>query len=439
MRSRLFPPRMKQLAARRSATMAVLDVGTSKIACLIARLTPVGGDGPSARGRTHRARVLGIGHQRSRGVKAGQIVDMEEAEGAIRRTVDAAERMARTQVDAVIVTASGGRLDSQHFAAKTRIEGGAVAACDVHRVLEASATHVLESGRVVLHSLPAGFSLDGSGGIREPAGMVGAELGVDLHVASVDQAAMRNLLVAVERGHLGVEAAVAAPYVAGLAVLEADEAELGAIVIDMGAGVTSLAVFSGGTLVHADAVTLGGNHVTMDIARGLDCRLADAERLKTLHGAAISSLSDERETVAFDHVGETGEHPAHAPKSHLVRIIRPRVEETLEFLRDRLAQAGYPAHAGRRIVLTGGSCLLTGLPEAARRILGGQVRVGRPAGIDGLPESAKSPAFAAAVGLLVYPQFAGREYFEPRREPDARATGTGGYIARVGQWLRESF
>jgi cell division protein FtsA len=122
-----------------------------------------------------------------------------------------------------------------------------------------------------------------------------------------------------------------------------------------------------------------------------------------------------------------------------VRIIRPRVEETLEFLRDRLAAAGYPAHAGRRIVLTGGACLLTGLPEAARRILGGQVRVGRPAGIDGLPESARSPAFAAAVGLLVFPQFAGREYFEPRRELDVRAAGAGGYMARVGQWLKESF
>ncbi|PWB79492.1 MAG: cell division protein FtsA [Methylocystaceae bacterium] len=438
MKNHSFPPRMKQLAARRSATMAVLDVGTSKIACLIARLTPIG-DEAAGRGRTHHARVLGIGHQRSRGVKAGQIVDMEEAESAIRQTVDAAERMAKTQVDGVIVAASGGRLASQHFTAKTRIGKGAVAASDVHRVLEASATHAMHRGRVVVHSLPTSFSLDGVGGIREPKSMVGSELGVDLHVASCDQAAMRNLLLAVERGHLGIEAVAAAPYVAGLSVLEADEAELGAIVIDMGAGVTSLAVFAGGVLVHVDAVTLGGNHVTMDIARGLDCRLIDAERLKTLYGAAISSPSDERETVAFDHVGESGEYPAHAPKSHLVRIIRPRIEETLEFLRDRLAASGYPAHAGRRIVLTGGGCLLTGAPEAARRILGGQVRVGRPAGIAGLPESAKSPAFAAAVGLLVYPQFAGREYFEPGHEAPARATGTNGYMSRVGQWLKESF
>lgn len=436
MRRRLFPPRMKQLSPR-SATLAVIDVGSSKIACLIARLTPIP-EGAPIRGRTHHARILGIGHQRSRGVKFGQVVDMEESENAIRQTVEAAERMARTQVGPVIVTASGGRIASQHFAAKTQIGGRAVQASDVHRVLEASATHTAHRGRVVMHSLPTGFSLDGVGGIRDPKNMIGSALGADLHVASCDEAAMRNLVLAVERGHLTVEAAAAAPYAAGLAVLEPDEAELGAIVIDMGAGSTSLAVFEAGGLVHVDAVMLGGNHVTMDIARGLDVRLSDAERLKTLHGSAIPSPSDERETIAFDHVGEPGEHPAHAPKSHLVRIISPRVEETLEFLRDRLVSAGYPARVHRRIILTGGGCLLTGAPEAARRILGSQVRVGRPLGIDGLPESAKSPAFAAAVGLFVYPQFAEREYFEPDRS-EARRTGTHGYMSRVGRWLRESF
>jgi cell division protein FtsA len=289
-----------------------------------------------------------------------------------------------------------------------------------------------------MHSLPTSFSLDGVGGVREPKNMIGEELGVDLHVATCDQAATRNLILAIQRGHLGIEAIAAAPYVAGLCVLEPDEAEMGVVVIDMGAGSTSLAVFSGGALVHVDAVTLGGNHVTMDIARGLNARLSDAERLKTMHGAAIASPSDDRETVVFGHVGESGEHPAQIPKSHLVRIIRPRVEETMEFLRDRLAHAGFGAGLGRRVVLTGGACQLTGAPEAARRILGGQVRVGRPIGVDGLPEAASSPAFAAAAGLFVYPQVAGREYFEPRREARL-ANVSSGYMSRVGRWLTESF
>jgi cell division protein FtsA len=345
MKNQIVSSRMKQLSPRRSATVAALDVGSSKIACLIARLTPERDAAPED-WRTHRARVLGIGHQRSRGVKNGLIVDMNEAESAIRQTVDAAERMAGVQIDRVVVTASGGRLASKHFTAKTAIGGREVAESDVHRVLEASAMHPTTRGRFVMHSLPTGYSLDGVAGVREPKNMVGEELGVDLHVATCDQAATRNLFLAVERGHLAVEAIAAAPYVAGLSVLEPDEAEMGVVVIDMGAGSTSLAVFSGGALVHVDAVMLGGNHVTMDIARGLNARVSDAERLKTMHGAAIASPSDDRETVAYGHVGEGDHHPAQVPKSHVVRIIRPRVEETLEFLRDRLAQAGFGA--GRR-------------------------------------------------------------------------------------------
>jgi cell division protein FtsA len=437
MKSELVPPRLKPLSPRRSATLAVLDVGTSKIACLIARLSP---NAQAAQNdwRTHRMRVVGIGHHRSLGVKHGLVIDMDEAERAIRHTVDAAERMAGMQIDQVIVTASGGRVASEHFTAKTPIGGREVAAADIHRVLEASAAHHLHRGRVALHSLPTGFSLDGVAGIREPKDMIGEELGVDLHVSTCDQAAARNLVLAAERAHLGVAGLSAAPYAAGLSVLEPDEAEMGVIVVDMGAGSTSLAVFAHGEMVHADAVTLGGHHVTMDIARGLDARLVDAERLKTFHGSAIASSSDERETVSFVHVGENGQHKAHAPKSHLVRIIRPRVEETFEFLRDRLARAGYPSGPSRRIVLTGGASQLTGAAESARRILGGQVRVGRPIGVEGLPDPARTPAFAAAAGLLVYPQVAGREYFEPRRA-ERMATGTDGYMSRMGKWLRESF
>ncbi|MBM3624047.1 MAG: cell division protein FtsA, partial [Alphaproteobacteria bacterium] len=286
--SSIAPPRMKPLSPRRSATFVALDVGTSKIACLVARLTPLDAVAPGD-WRTHRVRVVGIGHQRSLGVKSGLVVDMDAADVAIRQTVDAAERMAGMQADRVIVTAAGGRLSSQHFQAKRIIGGREVAEEDIHRVLEASAAHHLNRGRVALHSLPMGFSLDGLSGIREPKNMIGEELGVDLHVATCDQAATRNLILAVERTHLNVEGMAAVPYVAGLSTLEPDEAEMGVVVVDMGAGSTSVAVFERGEMIHLDAVTLGGSHVTMDIARGLDARLSDAERLKTFHGSAIAS------------------------------------------------------------------------------------------------------------------------------------------------------
>lgn len=436
-----FPsPRMKPLPPRRSATYAVIDVGTSKIACLIARLTPVR-EAAAGDWRTHRARVIGIGQRRAQGVKNGIVVDMEEVERSIRQAVDAAERMCGAQADFVIVATAGGRLASEHFAASTAIGGREVADADIHRILEVSAAQALPRGRVALHARPTGFSLDGVSGVRDPRAMIGEELGARLHVAACDQAAMRNLVLAVERGHLGVEAIVAAPYASALSVVEPDEAEMGVATIDMGAGVTSVAVFERGEMVHVDAVTLGGALVTMDIARGLDARLADAERLKIFHGSAISSASDEREAVVFENVGDQGVQSARTSKAQLVRIIRPRIEETFEFLRDRLARAGFQPGPGRRVVLTGGGSQLKGVVETSRRILGGQARIGRPIGIEGLPEAAAAPAFAAAAGLLVYPQVAEREYFAARtgRPARAAATGTDNYVRLVSRWLREGF
>ena len=429
-------PRMRQLPPGKSAILSVLDIGTSKVACLIARLTP---DTGGAGRHSHTATVLGIGHQRSRGIKGGAVVDMQEANSAIRMAVDAAERMAGVQVESVIVNVTGGRLASQLYSAKVSVGGRAVAGPDIQRVLEAAAAASLRQGRAVLHALPNGFSLDNATGIQDPKGMIGDELAAQMHVISSDGAAVRNLMLAIEQAHLVIDAVVATPYAAGLAILVDDEADLGAAVVDMGGGTTSVGVFSGGNLVHSDAFAVGGNHVTLDLARGLSARLSDAERLKTMHGSCLSATSDERETVTVPVVGEEGEHPNYVPKNQLNKIIRPRVEEILELVRDRLKAAGFASHAGRRLVLTGGASQLTGLPELARTMISNHVRIGRPMDVQGLPESAKSPAFAAAAGLLIYPQVAGIEHFEPRRHSAAQATGTDGYIARVGRWLKESF
>ncbi len=431
-------PRMRQIPPRKSAVLSILDVGASKVVCLIAKLTPVAlSEGKSS--RTHRTKVLGIGHQRSRGVKAGAIVDLDAAESAIRLAIDAAERMAGVEVDNIIVNMSGGRLASKLFNAKIAIHGKAVREADMHRVLESASAASAKAGRAVLHALPVSYWLDETTGVRDPLGMVGNELGAQLHVASCDSAPAHNLMLAIERCHLKVAAVVATPYAAGLATLIDDEAELGAALIDFGGGATSVGVFAGGRLAHIDAVAVGGNHITMDIARGLNVTLADAERLKALYGACIASPSDDRDTIAVNRVGDDPDQPSHLPKSELVRIIRPRTEEILELVRDRLKAAGQASHAGRRLVLTGGACQLTGLPELARSIISKQTRIGRPQGVDGLPESAKSPAFAAAIGLLAYPQVAGIEHYEPRRQAYARGEAEDGYVARVGRWLKESF
>ena len=293
--------------------------------------------------------------------------------------------------------------------------------------------------QAVLHSLPIGYTLDDVGGIREPRGMLGRRFGVDMHMVTADVATVRNLMLAVERSHLSIEAMVASPYMAGLACLADDEADLGAATIDMGAGTTTLAVFSGGKFVHADGFALGGYHVTMDIARGLNTRIADAERIKAIYGSVLSGGSDERDMITVPPVGDDErEPPQFVARATLVRIIKPRVEEILEMVRDRLKASPFAAEPRARVVLTGGASQLAGIADLAARILSRPVRIGRPLGLAGLPEAAKGPAFAVAAGLLVYPQAAHLEHFEPRKTRQLM-TGTGGYMARVGRWLRESF
>ena len=430
-------PKMKPIAAKRSALVAVLDLGTSKVVCLVGRLKP---HAPQEvlRRRTHSIEVLGLGHTGARGMKAGNIVNLAEVEEAIRQAVDLAERSAGVQLESVVVSLSAGRPSSEHIAATVDVPTAAVTNADIARVLGAGSQYSVREGRAVLHSLPTDFVLDGARGIRDPRGMLGRKFGVDMHVVTADVAGARNVMLAVERCHLAVEAMVASPYVAGLSALADDEADLGAALVDMGAGTTSIAVFSGGRFIHADGFALGGRHVTMDLARGINARISDAERIKTLHGSLQTGTSDEHEMVSVPAVGDRSEPPQVVSRASLVRIIKPRVEEILEMVRDRLKASPFAAEPRGSVVLTGGASQLAGLPELAGRILKRPVRIGRPLGIAGLPEAAKGPAFAVATGLLVYPQTAHLEHFEPRHTRQM-LTGTGGYITRVGRWLRESF
>jgi cell division protein FtsA len=431
-------PKMKPVSPKRTAVVAAIDIGTSKIVCLVARLKP---HAPQEvlRRRTHGVEILGIAHTHARGMKAGAVVDLAQAEEAISHAIDLAERMASVQLESVIVSVSAGRIGSELFAASVDVAGSSVSESDIARVLAAGSNQSVRDGRAVLHSLPISYTLDNTTGIRDPRNMLARRFGVDMHVMTADIAAARNLMLAVERCHLSVEAMVASPYVAGLAVLADDEADLGSAVIDMGAGTTTMAVFSGGHCVHASGFALGGQHVTTDIARGLNARVVDAERIKTLYGSVLTGGSDERDMITIPPVGdEDREAPQFASRASLVRIIKPRVEEILEMVRDRLAASSFAAEPRGRVVLTGGASQLTGLPDLAARILGRPLRIGRPLGVAGLPDAAKGPAFAVAAGLLVYPQAAHLEHFEPRRTRQL-ATGTGGYMNKVGRWLRESF
>jgi cell division protein FtsA len=371
-------PKTRQMAANRTALVASLDVGTSKIACMIARLRP-SAPNEALRGRSHAVELIGYSQIQSRGVKSGAIVDMGEAEQAVRQAVALAERMAKVRVESVLLSVSAGRLQGQLIEASADIKGGAVTASDIARVTSTGMRHATPPGRTVLHALPVGYSLDGVKGIRDPKGMVASQFGVDMNVVTADATVARNLMLVVERCHLNVEAMAAAPYVAGLSVLTDDETDLGAAVVEMGAGTTTIATYSGGRFVHASGFAVGGQHITMDLARGLGACIADAERIKTLYGTVLTGGSDARELMNVPTAGDNDrDFPQVVSRATIANIVRQRAEEIFEMVRDRLADSPFAAEPRARVVLSGGASQLTGLAELGSQILGRSTRL-RPA------------------------------------------------------------
>ena len=258
----------------------------------------------------------------------------------------------------------------------------------------------------------------------------------NMHIVTAATGAVRNLATCIQRCQLGIGAFVVSPYASGLASLVGDERELGVTLIDMGGGTTSIAVFLEGNVIHTDVVPVGGQHVTSDIARGLSTGLTHAERLKSLYGHAIATSADEREMIDVPQVGEEEGHVQQVPRSLLVGIMQPRLEETFELVRSRLEASGFDKVGGRRVVLTGGAAQLPGMSDLAALILDKQVRIGRPIHLSGLAEATSGPAYATAAGLLAYALAMERV---PPPAPIAEAPEAAGFLGRVSHWIKEYF
>lgn len=429
-------------AALRRGLVAVLDVGSSKTACMIlkvdagrlARAQAEDGAGHDVFGAL---RIVGVGVTRSRGVRLGEITEMDEACRAIRTALELAEKMAGERVDQVIAALSGARPRSEAAGGEILIEGVDVDARDIARAVGACRLPPRLEGRELLHAQPVNFTLDGVDGLTDPRGMTGARLGADMHVVTVAAGPLRNLAQCVRRCDLELAGVVAGPYAAGLSVLVEDEKKLGAACVDMGAGATGISIFLRGHLIHADSARIGGDHITLDIAQGLAMGTVQAERIKTVHGGAVATGLDDREMIEAPHVGDPDPSDRRRiSRAVLIGVIRPRLEETLETVRDRLRAAGFEHMPGRRIVLTGGGAQMPGLEEAAQRILGRRARIGRPLRVAGLPQQASGPAFAAAVGLAIHAARPQDELwdFDMPLAPSGR-----GRVARAMRWFQDNW
>ncbi|RZJ93320.1 MAG: cell division protein FtsA, partial [Brevundimonas sp.] len=333
---------------QRAPVTAALDLGHGKVSCFI--MKP---DGVRRADRT--IRVAGASHVQSKGVRGGAIISIDDAAQAIGHAVERAERAAGSPVTGVVVTTAIGQMASHRVRATVSLGAAPVGDADLARAIALALAQIKLPHRRPIHVLPITWSVDGARGVHDPRAMRGGALGLDLLVVSMAESAFAALGHCLELAHLDLQGVVAAPVAASLAALEEDEMELGCTCIDMGAGSTSAAVWGDRSLLHIESLNVGGDHVTSDIARGLSTSRAGAERLKTLHGSAMASANEDREMLEAPPRGEDASAgPVVVPRAMLKTVIAPRVEETLELVRDRLRAAGVGLEPGTGLVLTGG-------------------------------------------------------------------------------------
>ena len=389
--------------------LGFLDIGTSKIVCLMLGRTGKGDD----------YQVIGFGHQKSRGLKASVVVDADAAEDAVRATISQAEHMSGAPLASTMLAAACGRLSSTHVAVSLDLDGssrdgGAISVPDIDRLLEAGRTHAERDDRAVLNINPLATYIDGQAMPGSAVGLRGHRLSVDVHAIAADRGPLRHLLHLAERCQLRVLALAPAPLASALAVSTTAERRHGITIVEFGAGSTSLSLFVGGNLVCAHVFPIGSNHLTFDLMRALGTTITEAERIKKNYAIQFLAHPAQDDYVVYqtrgdNHAETTPDHPGAVPTKQVTRaaistILTSRLDTLLRQVSQRIDQLAVPRHLCGDVVLTGGGSVLTGLLPLAETIMGGRVRLGAPLAHTGLPRALLHPAFATVAGLVLVAQ-----------------------------------
>jgi cell division protein FtsA len=376
-----------------SKLITALDVGSWKVSALIAERTESGD-----------IQVLGTGQRESKGVKRGYVADVGLTEQAVREAMEQAERMAGTNIEDVWVSFSAGGLASNIASVEVELGGNRIEQEDIDELLAAGRSSLDPDGRMILHAQPTLYTIDGLTGVKQPLGLHADTLGVDIHVVLADGSPVRNLDLSVRSAHLDVRSIVAAPVATGHSCLSDEERELGVALIELGAGITNVSLFIGGTLVGLHSIPLGAADITDDIASAFGTRRDQAERMKCFYGSATASPRDNHDMIdvapisADDEAGEGHR----ITRAQLIGVIRQRLDHLMTEVGKGLKELGFAGPVGRQVVLTGGGAELRGMADFAQGVLGRTVRIGRPRGLIGLPPAHSGPGFATLAGLVHY-------------------------------------
>jgi cell division protein FtsA len=376
------------MSAKRDNLIVGLDIGTTKICAIVGNLTEEGID------------IVGIGTSPSRGLRKGVVINIESTVASIRKAVEEAELMAGCEIKSVYAGIAGGHIKGFNSQGVIAIKNREVCSDDVKRVIDAAKAIAIPMDREVIHILPQEFIIDDQDGIREPLGMSGVRLEAKVHIVTGAVASAQNIIKSCNRAGLDVADIVLEQLASSEAVLSADEKELGVALVDVGGGTTDIAIFVDGAIKHTSVLSLGGNHLTNDIAVGLRTPMAEAEKIKQKYGCCMASLVGKEETIEVPSVG--GRKPRVLSRQLLSEILEPRVEEIFTLVNREIVKSGFEDLIASGVVITGGSTILEGMPELAEQVFNLPVRRGLPQRIGGLVDVVNSPAFATGVGLVVY-------------------------------------
>lgn len=411
------------MARKTSELIVGLDIGTSKICCIIGEATDEGID------------IIGIGNHPSNGLRKGVVVNIEKTKNSIRRAVEEAELMAGCEIKTVYTGIAGGHIKGINSQGVVAVKGE-VTEGDIQRVTDAAKTIRIPDDREIIHVLPQEYIVDDQGGIKDPLGMAGGRLEAKVHIVTGALSAAQNIVKCVNQTDLSVRDIVLQPLASAEACLGEDERELGVCLVDIGCGTADVAIFSGGSIVHTAVVALGGYNLTNDIAIGLRTPMDAAERIKRKFGCALSSMVDKSEQIEVPSMG--GRNPRVLTRQMLCEILEPRVEEIFQLVHREIQKCGYEELLASGVVITGGSAQLQGMVELAEEVMQLPVRLGQPRGVGGLVDVVKSPVYATGVGLVLY---GARDQDNAARFPMGRGEGKAGgsMRERLAEMFRQWF
>ncbi len=376
--------------AKRDDKIIGLDIGTTKICAIVGQVTDDGVD------------IIGIGSHPSRGLRKGVVINIESTVESIKKAVEEAELMAGCEIHSVYAGISGGHIRGINSHGIVAIKNREVTAADVERVIDAAQAVAIPLDREVIHVIPQEYRIDDQDSIRDPIGMSGVRLEAKVHIVSAAVTSAQNIIKCCNRAGLNVSDIGLEQLASAESTLSQEEKDLGVAIIDIGGGTTDLAIFVNGSLVHTSVLSVGGNHVTNDIAVGLRTPAAEAEKIKLKYGCALSSLTQKEETIEVPSVG--GRADRIMSRQILAEIIEPRMEEMFALTRQEIINSGYADVISSGLVITGGSSLLEGACELAEQVFNLPVRTGQPEDIGGLVEVVRSPIYSTGVGLVIQGQ-----------------------------------